>query len=329
MPEQAALPTTVRHPRQTGEATATLGAAVPVSAASGELRSAVMTAETGAGRANRLGDYLRARREMVSPGTVGLPEDSRRRVPGLRREEVAMLAGISSDYYHRLEQGRNRNPSAHVLEAVARVLQLDESSTEHLLELGAARPRPRRTPRRRETVAPRIVELVHSITMPAFVGGRYLDVLASNPLARALSPELGTGENLLRATFLGTERRIRFDQREMVAIFRKRVGTDLDDPRVVRLVGELSLASDAFRRAWARHDVRPARGGPVHVDHPLVGPMELNLSKLVVDDTADQWLVIYHPAAEHPESADRLALLASLAARPRPASRGDVPPARE
>ncbi|GGP39499.1 helix-turn-helix domain-containing protein [Saccharothrix coeruleofusca] len=288
-----------------------------------------MTAETGAGSANRLGDYLRARRELVSPGAVGLPEDSRRRVPGLRREEVAMLAGISSDYYHRLEQGRNRNPSAQVLEAIAGVLRLDESSTEHLLELGAARPRPRRTPRRRETVAPRIVELVHSLTMPAFVGGRYLDVLASNSLARALSPEFETGENLLRAAFLGTEGRVRFDQREMVAMFRKRVGTDLDDPRVVRLVGELSLASAAFQRAWARHDVRPARGGPVHVDHPQVGPMELNLSKLVVDDIGDQWLVVYHPAAEHPESADRLALLASLVARVRPTSREDVPSARE
>jgi transcriptional regulator with XRE-family HTH domain len=283
-----------------------------------------MATESGRGRENRLGDYLRARRELVSPQTVGLPEDARRRVRGLRREEVAMLAGVSADYYLRLEQGRNRNPSVQVLEAIARVLQLDESSTEYALELSATRPRPGRTPRRRETVAPRIMELVQSINMPAFVTGRYLDVLASNPLAIALSPELRPGENLLRAAFIDTDERIHLDQREMVAMFRKRVGSDLDDPRVVQLVGELSLTSDAFRQAWARHDVRRARGGPVRVEHPQVGPMELNLSKLAVDDTGDQLLVIYHPADAHQESRDRLTLLASLAAQTRPTRRDDV-----
>lgn len=278
-----------------------------------------MANETGGSRENRLGEYLRARRELVSPTAVGLPEDSRRRVPGLRREEVAMLAGISSDYYLRLEQGRNRNPSDQVLEAIARVLQLDESSINYVLKLSTAKPRARHTLRRRETVAPRIVELVHSITMPAFVAGRYLDVLASNPLALALAPELRPGENLLRTVFLDTDERMHLDRREMVAMFRKHVGTDLDDPRVVQLVGELSLASDAFRQAWARHDVRPARGGPILVDHPQVGPMELNLSKLTVDETSDQLLVIYHPTDAYPEGKDQLILLASLTAQTRPA----------
>ncbi|GAA3779566.1 helix-turn-helix transcriptional regulator [Plantactinospora mayteni] len=282
-----------------------------------------MANETGGGRENRLGDYLRARRELVSPTAVGLPEDRRRRVSGLRREEVAMLAGISSDYYLRLEQGRNRNPSVQVLEAIARVLQLDESSVEYVLELSATKPRARRTPRRRETVNPRIMDLVGSINLPAFVTGRYLDVLAINPLALALSPEFRLGENLLRAVFLDTDERMHLDRREIVAIFRQRVGSDLDDPRVVQLVGELSLASDGFRKAWARHDVRPPRGGLVHVDHPQVGPMELNLSKLAIDETGDQLLVIYHPADTHPQSRDQLALLASLAAQTRPVLRAE------
>ncbi|QVQ52249.1 helix-turn-helix domain-containing protein [Spiractinospora alimapuensis] len=274
-----------------------------------------MTNVTGGDRENSLGEYLRARRELVPPAAVGLPENRRRRVSGLRREEVAMLAGISSDYYLRLEQGRNRNPSAQVLVAIARVLQLDESSLEYVLELSTDKPRARREPRHQEAVNPRISELVHSINHPAFVTGRYMDVLVSNPLALALAPELRPGENLLRTVFLDTNGRIRFDRREMVAMFRRRVGSTLEDPRVAHLVGELSTASDAFRQAWTRHDVRPVRGGTVHVDHPEVGPMELNLSKLAVDETGDQLLVVYHPASTHPESTERFTLLASVAAQ--------------
>ncbi|WP_120002766.1 helix-turn-helix transcriptional regulator [Nesterenkonia muleiensis] len=283
-----------------------------------------MANDTGGNQANRLGEYLRARRELVSPAAVGLPNDSRRRVSGLRREEVAMLAGISSDYYLRLEQGRNRNPSMQVLEAVARVLQLDEPAVEHILELSAAKPQGRRAPPRRETVTPRITELVHSINMPAFITGRYMDVLASNAIALALSPELRPGENLLRTVFLDADGPMHINRREMVAMFRKRIGSDLEDPRAVQLVGELSLASEEFRRTWSLHDVKPARGGTVRVDHPQVGPMELNLSKLAVDDTGDQTLVIYHPTNTHPESADQLALLASLAAQGQPVRQKDI-----
>ncbi|MFC9086431.1 helix-turn-helix domain-containing protein [Nocardiopsis dassonvillei] len=268
----------------------------------------------GTDRQNPLGEYLRARRELVTPQAVGLPEDSRRRVPGLRREEVALLAGISSDYYLRLEQGRNRNPSAQVLGSIARALRLDGPSTQYLLGLGTA-PRPsRREPRRGETLAPRVLDLLRTVDAPAFVAGRYADVLASNPLARALSPELRPGVNLLRAAFLDTDDHLYLDRREMVAMFRRRVGTDPRDPRVAQLVEELSLASEAFRRAWARHDVRPPRGGLVRV-----GAMDLNVSKLAIDDTDEQLLVIYHPDRAHPESADRLALLASLAGRTTPA----------
>lgn len=274
--------------------------------------------------ASSLGEYLRARRGRVSPSAVGLPQDQRRRVAGLRREEVAMLAGISSDYYLRLEQGRNRNPSGQVLRALARVLQLDESAAEHLLELGASQPRSPRSPRsprepgNGETVSTRIEELVGSLGLPAFVTGRYLDVLAGNPLAAALCPALRPGVNLLRTVFLDADAWIEIDRRDLVAMFRKRVGSHLEDPRVVGLVGELSAASPEFGRAWADHDVGPATGGTVRVEHPRVGPLELNLSKLAVDGAPDQLLVVYHPTAAHPESADRLSLLASRVAPSRP-----------
>ena len=209
---------------------------------------------------NALGDYLRARRELVTPEQAGVPVLSVRRVPGLRREEVAMLAGISADYYLRLEQGRDRNPSAQVLESLARVLQLDADATGYLLGLGADKPRrPRRRPRR-EIVPPGIAKLVATIGLPAFVEGRYFDVLAANALAMALSPRLAPGGNRLRDVFLDPAERSLYPNWDratgnLVAGFRQSVGTDTDDPRFIELVGELSLASPRFRQLWARHDV--------------------------------------------------------------------------
>src|SRR6201995_3821770 len=201
---------------------------------------------------NSLGEYLRARRELVTPERAGLSSFGPRRVPGLRREEVAMLPGISPDYYLRLEQGRDRNPSVQVLESLARVLQLDETGTSYLLSLGREKPhRAVRRPRK-ETVPPGIVKLLGSLALPAFVEGRYFDVLAANPLATAISPRLVTGRNRLRDVFLDPAEQALYpawDQAtaNVVAGFRKSVGTDTDDPRFIELVGELSLASDRFR----------------------------------------------------------------------------------
>src|ERR1039458_3633014 len=144
---------------------------------------------------NLLGDYLRARRELVQPESVGLPVNGVRRVAGLRREEVALLAGISSDYYLRLEQGRDRNPSIQVLEALARVLQLDQVATDYLLGLAAPQPRHRRRRPRRESVPSGIRQLLDVVGQPAFVEGRYFDVLAANSLAYALSPRLQVRRN--------------------------------------------------------------------------------------------------------------------------------------
>jgi transcriptional regulator with XRE-family HTH domain len=269
---------------------------------------------------NPLGDYLRARRELVTPEQAGVPVSSVRRVPGLRREEVAMLAGISADYYLRLEQGRDRNPSVQVLESLARVLQLDDDATAYLLGLGADKPRRARRRRRRETVPPGIAKLVATLPLPAFVEGRYFDVLAANALATALSPRLVTGGNRLRDVFLDPAEQGLYPSWEtvtanLVAGFRQSVGTDTDDPRFIELVGELSLASPRFRQLWARHDVRARRGASMHVDHPQVGELRLNREKLDITGTEGQMLVIYHPDAGT-ENADKLALLASATLTP-------------
>lgn len=231
-----------------------------------------------------------------------------------------MLAGISADYYLRLEQGRDRNPSVQVLEAIARVLQLDATATSYLLDLGAPRSRSRAPRPRRETVPVETAQLVSVIGLPAFVEGRFLDVLATNPLATALSPNVRVGENRLRSLFLDPAERALLPDWErtvprMVAGFRNRIGSDVDDPRAVQLVGELSLGSEEFRRAWARHDVKPIRSSSVRIRHPQVGDLELGLSKLAVEGTDGLMLVLHH-AEPGSASAEKLALLAALAAEP-------------
>ncbi len=173
--------------RETGRAPTILGAA-----GTGRPRSTRFTL-IDVSENNMLGDYLRARRELVQPDSVGLPAGGVRRVAGLRREEVAMLAGISSDYYLRLEQGRDRNPSIQVLEALARVLRLDQAATDYLLGLATPLPRHRRRRLRREIVPASIRQLLDVLGLPAFVEGRYFDVLAANSLAYALSPTCKRG----------------------------------------------------------------------------------------------------------------------------------------
>jgi len=270
-------------------------------------------------RSNALGEYLRARRELVDPADAGLRVMGVRRTPGLRREEVATLAGISADYYLRLEQGRDRNPSPQVLEALARVFGLDATATQYLLSLSAASARPtaRKRPRR-EVVPAGIRQLLDALELPAFVESRTFDVLAANRLATALSPSIRPGENRLRSVFLDpSERDLLPDWEQatggMVASFRASLGTDADDPRIAQLVGELSLASERFRQLWARHDVKPLAGAPVRMRHPQVGMLELGREKLAIGGSGGQLLVIYH-AEPGSDSARSLALLGSLAA---------------
>jgi transcriptional regulator with XRE-family HTH domain len=276
------------------------------------------TSAATAGGPNVLGEFLRARRERVLPEDVGITSSGYRRTPGLRREEVAMLAGISSDYYLRLEQGRDRTPSVQVLEAIARVLQLNEDQHSYLLSL--TRPKPRRRPRptRAEKVPTGTLRLLDALPMPAFVQSRYLDVLAANAMAQALSPTMRPGVNRLRAALLDPSEAELHDDWEnataaAVAQLRATMGTEADDPRMVELVGELSMKSDLFRRLWARQEVVRPSGGSARLHHPGVGDLILHREKLAIAGTEGQVLVIYH-AEPGTSSADALALLGSVSA---------------
>jgi transcriptional regulator with XRE-family HTH domain len=244
---------------------------------------------------NRLGDYLRARREQVRPADVGLPAGGgRRRVQGLRREELALLAGISSDYYMRLEQGRDQHPSGQVLDALAAVLRLDPQATAYLHEL--ARPV---SPRRSDQVPASILQLIDSWpATPAYVQDRLTNVVAANRAATALNPCYAVGVNLLRTVFLDpAEREFRPDWDETVTdgvgVLRASFGADLDDPDLVELVDELSAGSERFRELWARHDVRARAGHMVRFAHPIAGMLDLHSEKLPIASTA-LTLVVFH-----------------------------------
>jgi transcriptional regulator with XRE-family HTH domain len=263
-----------------------------------------------------LGEYLRARRELLRPDEVGLPAGERRRVLGLRREEVALLAGISAEYYLRLEQGRDVHPSDQVLDSIATALRLDAEAASYLH--GLAHPVPARRRRRaRERVGTGVQNLIDNwTTTPAYVHGRSLDVLAANRLAVALSPWFAPGANTLRAAFLEPEMRLFYrDWDEMTAkvvpYLRSVLGPDVDDPSLIALVGELSLRSERFRTLWARHDVRHRTSGLTRFLHPQVGPLDLRYEKLALSG-AGQMLITYHgdPGSD---SEQGIRLLSSLA----------------
>lgn len=265
-----------------------------------------------------LGQYLRARRGLVRPEDVGLTHGGRRRVPGLRREELATLAGISSDYYLRLEQGRDHHPSPEVIEALAHALRLDEHATSYLRSL--AHPMAvRRHLEERERPPASIERLIASWTnMPAWVHGRYMDVLAANTLASALSPIFSTGVNLVQAVFLEPDVRTLFRDwaalaEAVAARLRALVGGDLDDPRLRELVVDLSGRSDEFRRLWARQDIKVPTSRPTIFDHPLVGTLELQPERLAILGTEGQLLIICH-AERGSSSEDALLRLGRIAA---------------
>ena len=268
---------------------------------------------------NRLGEFLRARREVARPEDFGLPEPGRRRTPGLRREEVALLAGISADYYVRLEQGRDKHPSEPVLSALARVYALNDEGVAHLRKLARPESRRRRRPVRVERVAPSLVRLLAAWPdTPAMVVGRYLDVLANNRLAAAVNHCSVKGQNQVRVVFLDPDaRRIYADwptvAAETVATLRATAGGDLDDPRLTDLVGELSLKSEDFRRLWARHDVGVKTSGIKRYTHPMVGELALNYETFSVNAAPGQTLLVYHAEPGSP-SEEALRLLGAVAA---------------
>jgi transcriptional regulator with XRE-family HTH domain len=259
---------------------------------------------------NALGEYLQARRALVSPDQAGIATTGTRRVRGLRREEVAMLAGISADYYLRLERGRDRNPSVQVLEALARVLRLDDTHVAHLLNLVCE---VRREPVRTTTPPDGVLGLLRSLAQPAFLENRYYDVVAANDAARALSPRLVAGTNQLRSLFLDPADRSLYADWDritgcLVANLRQAVGSGVTDPGLAELVGELRT-DPWFRELWSRHDVQGQSGGAVRFDHPVVGPLTLNRERLAVAGAEDLMLVVFHA---DPGSADEAALTSIL-----------------
>jgi transcriptional regulator with XRE-family HTH domain len=264
---------------------------------------------------NRLGEYLRARREILTPEDAGLPQTNRRRVQGLRRDEAAALAGISTEYYLQIEQGDDPHPSEQVLHGLAQALQLDEHATAHLHSLAHPGSGRRRAAPETERASISLQNLIASWTnQAAYVQGRLMDVLAANPLAVALSPIYTPGVNGLRAAFLDpTMREFNRDWDDMIARtvagLRALVGPDVDDPDLTQLVGELSVRSSDFRRLWARQDVRPKSSGVALLRHPIVGPLDLHYEKLAIAGTEGQTLVILHaePGSESAAALRRLA----------------------
>ncbi|WP_030836489.1 helix-turn-helix domain-containing protein [Streptomyces hygroscopicus] len=265
---------------------------------------------------NKLGDYLRARRAMTAPQDVGFPDDGSRRVPGLRRDEVALLAGVSTDYYIRLEQGRERHPSDQVLQAIARALRLDDTAAAHLFRIGLPAPGPSVPPT--TAVAPELLRLMDGmLDVPAFVVGSAQDVLAANALARELYRGFARYDNLLRMIFLDPFARefyADWDRAARTAVGNLRASSSQfpGDGRIERVVGELSVRSPAFATLWARYEVRPRTQEDKHFRHPRVGELHLHFEALAVTSAPGQHLSVYS-AEPGSASGDGLVLLRRLA----------------
>jgi hypothetical protein len=239
--------------------------------------------------------FIMSRRGRVTPGMAGLPADDgpNRRVPGLRREEVAVLAGVSVDYYTRLERGDLRGVSDSVLHAIAGALQLDEAEREHLLDL--ARAASSQMPRRRSApgrgvVRPHVQRLVDAfVDIPVVVRNQYFDYVTANSIGSALFSPLfdEPAPNSARFAFLNPAARDFYVQwkdtaEDLVAVLRGEAGRSPFDKRLTDLVGELSTRSPEFRKMWAAQHVRHHRGGIKKLHHPLVGDLELVYEALSV-----------------------------------------------
>ncbi|SNX63640.1 helix-turn-helix protein [Streptomyces sp. TLI_55] len=272
-------------------------------------------------RRAELSEFLRTRRARLKPEDVGLPDFGRhRRVPGLRREELAQLAGVSVAYYTRLEQGNGRNVSAEVLDAIARALRLSDAEHAHLTHLAKPKQQKRKQTARTEQVRGALGQLLDAMDgVPAYITGRRSDILVWNRMAAAVFgdwSELPPQErNWARLVFLRPEYRelfMEWDQKayDMVSFLRMDAGCHPDDPRLAALVGELSVKSEDFRRLWATHDVKEKSYGVKHLMHPLVGELTLNFESFRLADGTDQALITYSAEPGSP-SAEALRLLAS------------------
>ncbi|WP_090939711.1 helix-turn-helix transcriptional regulator [Nonomuraea jiangxiensis] len=269
-----------------------------------------------------LAGFLRSRRERISPADVGLPAGPRRRTPGLRREEVAQLAFISTEYYSRLEQARGPRPSREVLAGLARALRLSDAERDHLHHLAGAPPGPTAGPSRevRQSILDLLRRLPHAA---AIVLSATYEVIAWNDLATALLEDFSAlprhERNLVRRAFLAprSRERLRYSLSDVEA-FAHAAARDLrataarypDDPEVAALVGDLLSGNAAFARLWAAHDVHSELTLRKTVNHPLIGPITLNCDVLDITDR-DQRVVIYtaEPGSPAEESLRLLSVI--------------------
>lgn len=265
-----------------------------------------------------LGDFLRSRRGLVSPASVGMPTGGVRRVPGLRREELAVLAGMSSDYYAKIEQGKEKHPTPQILDALARVLQLSEDERAYLYQLANLVPVSHNN-RHRPEVSSELLQLMDAWpNTPAIVLTDTLDVLARNELATALYSGFDLDDNILRMTFLDPEGpRFYVDWQRAaeaaVANLRAAVGARIDSAEVAELVAELNAASPDFAELWSRQNVRGKTLEAKQFHHREVGAIALHYLAFDVRSAPGQQLVVYQ-AEPGTASSHALALLGTLAA---------------
>lgn len=276
---------------------------------------------------NDIREFLMSRRARVTPEQAGLPVyGTNRRVPGLRREEAALLAGISVEYYTRLERGNVGSVSADVLEGIARALQLDEAERAHLFDLfrNTTVSKPRRRPSQ-EKVRQTVQWILDSMAdVPAYVRNGRLDILAANRLGRALYSEVfaypSRPANTARFLFLDPKATAFFPDwdtmaGDAVAILRAEAGRDPYDRRLTDLIGELSTRSDEFRVRWAEHNVKFHRTGTKRLNHPVVGELTLVYEAFDLPGDSGQRLLAYTAEPGSP-SQERLGLLASWSSTP-------------
>lgn len=265
-------------------------------------------------RRAELGEFLRSRRARLSPKEVGLPEHgARRRVPGLRREELAMLAGVSVDHYVRLEQGRTMHFSESVLDAVAQALRLNPTEREHFYRL--ARPWSGAEPESEQRVRPGLRRLLDTAAdVPAYIVGRGTNVLAWNALAAAIITDFGAlpprERNLARLVFLDEGMRELYEDwpakaADVVAYLRLDSARNPGDAGIASLIEELSDRSPEFRTLWARHELKDKTHGRYTYRHPVVGRLDLGYETLRLPDDPDQALIMH---TTEPGSATETAL---------------------
>jgi transcriptional regulator with XRE-family HTH domain len=286
-------------------------------------------------RSKEIADFLRTRRAAIGPDRAGLASDGRvRRVPGLRREEVARLAGVSTEYYTRLEQGRAANPSPEVVQALARALLLDASEREHLTDLLLPDPHAARraAPGRPQRVRPGLHLMLETLShVPAFIVGRRTDVLAANHLARAVLTDFealpATRRNLARYYLLDPQARERVGDwdkiaSETVAVLRLEAGRYPNDRRLADLVGELTLLCPEFPAWWSDHKVLRRTHGAKCYFHPVAGDLHFSYESFQVPGDTEQTLCVYN-VEPGSGTAQALRLLSSWTA-----PRSTAPPAR-